>query len=381
MGETKGPVVVTGAAGFIGSWLVMRLLEKGYAVRATVRDPKGKALLDLPNSKERLTLWRAELSEEGSFDEAIAGCSGVFHAATPMDFESDDPENEVIKPTIDGVLNVLRSCDKAGTVKRVVFTSSAGSVNVVEHPKSQYEETDWSDFAFIRRVKMTGWMYFLSKALAEKAAWDFAAEKGIDLITIIPTLVVGLLSLRRCLPVWSQRWPCSQVGNKAHYSILKQIQFVHLDDLCNSLIFLLNHPEASGRFISSSHDTTIFELAELMRGRYPEYDIPTEFEEFDVGEDKSRIDRVHFSSRKLKALGFQFQYTLEEMLDGAIQSCRERKLLKPRTAEPQLEMGTPYKGLLPTRRWCRQTEHPTRFRNTINHGEEPTNLQICRSNK
>ncbi|CAA7408351.1 unnamed protein product [Spirodela intermedia] len=347
MGETKGPVVVTGAAGFIGSWLVMRLLEKGYAVRATVRDPsnlqKVRPLLDLPNSKERLTLWRAELSEEGSFDEAIAGCSGVFHAATPMDFESDDPENEVIKPTIDGVLNVLRSCDKAGTVKRVVFTSSAGSVNVVEHPKSQYEETDWSDFAFIRRVKMTGWMYFLSKALAEKAAWDFAAEKGIDLITIIPTLVVG--------PFISSEMPPSLVtalalltGNKAHYSILKQIQFVHLDDLCNSLIFLLNHPEASGRFISSSHDTTIFELAELMRGRYPEYDIPTEFEEFDVGEDKSRIDRVHFSSRKLKALGFQFQYTLEEMLDGAIQSCRERKLLKPRTAEPQLEMGTPYKG-------------------------------------
>lgn len=69
-------------------------------------------------------------------------------------------QNEVIKPTIDGVLNVLRSCERAGTVKRVVYTSSAGSVNVVEHPKSQYDETDWSDFDFIRRVKMTGWVCF-----------------------------------------------------------------------------------------------------------------------------------------------------------------------------------------------------------------------------
>jgi bifunctional dihydroflavonol 4-reductase/flavanone 4-reductase len=36
---TKGPVVVTGASGFVGSWLVMKLLHAGYTVRATVRDP------------------------------------------------------------------------------------------------------------------------------------------------------------------------------------------------------------------------------------------------------------------------------------------------------------------------------------------------------
>jgi uncharacterized protein YbjT (DUF2867 family) len=37
--EVKGPVVVTGASGFVGSWLVMKLLQAGYTVRATVRDP------------------------------------------------------------------------------------------------------------------------------------------------------------------------------------------------------------------------------------------------------------------------------------------------------------------------------------------------------
>jgi nucleoside-diphosphate-sugar epimerase len=39
MGSESKSVCVTGAAGFIGSWLVMRLLEGGYTVRATVRDP------------------------------------------------------------------------------------------------------------------------------------------------------------------------------------------------------------------------------------------------------------------------------------------------------------------------------------------------------
>lgn len=49
-------------------------------------------LLDLPNAKTHLSLWKADLGEEGSFDEAIEGCTGVFHVATPMDFESKDPE-------------------------------------------------------------------------------------------------------------------------------------------------------------------------------------------------------------------------------------------------------------------------------------------------
>lgn len=53
---------------------------------------KVKHLLDLPTANTNLTLWKADLSEEGSFDEAINGCAGVFHVATPMDFESKDPE-------------------------------------------------------------------------------------------------------------------------------------------------------------------------------------------------------------------------------------------------------------------------------------------------
>lgn len=53
---------------------------------------KVKHLLDLPKAKTHMTLWKADLNDDGSFDEAIQGCTGVFHVATPMDFESKDPE-------------------------------------------------------------------------------------------------------------------------------------------------------------------------------------------------------------------------------------------------------------------------------------------------
>jgi len=318
-------VCVTGAAGFIGSWLIMRLLEQGYTVRATVRDPenlkKVKNLLDLPKADTNLTLWKADLNEEGSFDEAIDGCCGVFHVATPMDFESKDPENEVIKPTINGVLGIIRSCEKAKTVKRLVFTSSAGTVNVQEHQQPQYDETNWSDLDFINQKKMTGWMYFVSKTLAEKAAWEAAKENHIDFISIIPTLVVG--------PFITPTFPPSLItalspitGNEAHYSIIRQGQFVHLDDLCQSHIFLYENPQAEGRYICSSHDATINDLATMMRQKWPEYNIPTEFK----GIDKN-LESVSFSSKKLKGMGFEFKYSLEDMFKGAIETCREKGLL------------------------------------------------------
>lgn len=67
-------------------------------------------------------------------------------------------QNEIIKPTVDGVLSIMRSCKEAGTVRRVVFTSSAGTVNVQEQQQPQYDESSWSDIDFCRRVKMTGWV-------------------------------------------------------------------------------------------------------------------------------------------------------------------------------------------------------------------------------
>ncbi|KAL9449145.1 hypothetical protein AB3S75_011138 [Citrus x aurantiifolia] len=325
MGSIAETVCVTGASGFIGSWLIMILLERGYAVRATVRDPdnkkKVKHLLELPKASTHLTLWKADLAEEGNFDEPIRGCTGVFHLATPMDFESKDPENEVIRPTINGMLSIMRACKNAKTVRRLVFTSSAGTLDVEEHRKPVYDETSWSDLDFVRSVKMTGWMYFVSKTLAEQAAWKFAEENNIDFISIIPSLVVG--------PFLTSSMPPSLITalspitrNEAHYPIIKQGQFVHLDDLCSAHIFLFEHPNAKGRYICSSHPATILELAKFLREKYPEFNVLTEFEDVD-----ENMKNMLFSSMKLTDLGFKFKYSLEDMFTGAVDTCRTKGLL------------------------------------------------------
>ncbi|KAK4269803.1 hypothetical protein QN277_022912 [Acacia crassicarpa] len=96
-------------------------------------------------------------------------------------------QNEVIKPTVDGLLDIMKACLKAKTVRRLIFTSSAGAVDISEQQRSFYDETCWTDVEYCRREKMTGWMYFISKTLAEQEGWKFAKQHNMDFITINPT--------------------------------------------------------------------------------------------------------------------------------------------------------------------------------------------------
>jgi hypothetical protein len=91
-------VCVTGAGGFIGSWVVRELLLRGYRVRGTARDPSKNAhLLALDGAGERLTLCRADVLDCESLRAAFAGCHGVFHVASPV---SNDPVSSLFRKTI-----------------------------------------------------------------------------------------------------------------------------------------------------------------------------------------------------------------------------------------------------------------------------------------
>ncbi|KAL6327014.1 hypothetical protein AAG906_013181 [Vitis piasezkii] len=250
----EGKVVsVTGASGFIASWLVKLLLQHRYTVKATVRDPndpkKTQHLLSLDGAQERLHLCKADLLEEGSFDSVVDGCDGVFHTASLLHWKPLTPE--LIDPALKGTINVLRSCSKVPSVKRVVVTSSLASVLLTGKPLTPEVLIDESWFSDPVLCKESKQWYVLSKTLAEEAAWKFSKENGIDMVTINPGWVIGPL-LQPTLNLSAE-----QVLNLINGTLQQNVAqtfpnisswWVDVRDVANAHIQAYEIPEASGRY-------------------------------------------------------------------------------------------------------------------------------------
>ncbi|XP_071724378.1 vestitone reductase [Rutidosis leptorrhynchoides] len=327
----KGIVCVTGGTGFLASWQIKILLQDGFSVHTTVRrDPENKRdlsfLTSLPRASENLKIFIADLSDPASFEPAIEGCTGVFHVATPMDFANKEPEEVITKRAVEGTLGILRSCLKfKSTVKRVVYTSSAAAVAYNRHQNDDVvmDESYWTDVEFVRSTQSSDVKsYNISKTLTEKAAFDFADQNGLDLVSLLPTFVVGPFVCPK-VPASLGLMMAMILGNEELYPFLMTSPMVHVDDVARAQIFLLENPDVKGRYICSSHSLTIQEMAEFLSVRYPEYPVPKP----DSLKEIKGPKLPSLSSKKLLEAGFNFKYGLEQMYDDAIASCKEKGYL------------------------------------------------------
>lgn len=268
------PVLVTGATGYVAGWLIKELLEKGITVHAAVRDPENKEKLkyldklaeDLPG---KIKYFEADLLKEGSYFDAMQECELVYHTASPFTMNVKEPQKDLVDPALLGTKNVLESVNKTESVKRVVLTSSCVAIfgdakDLLDYPNQRATEEQWNTSSSITHNP-----YSYSKTLAEKAAWEIAKKQNRwDLVVINPSLVIGPgLNPQSTSESYSL---IKQLGDGSMKQGAPDFHFgiVDVRDLGIAHYKAGFIPEAEGRHIIASEDTSFFELAGILQNKY-----------------------------------------------------------------------------------------------------------------
>jgi dihydroflavonol-4-reductase len=268
MAEGDGKtVLVTGGSGFLAGWCIIDLLQRGYQVRTTVRNPSRErdvhaAVESQVGQGAHLTVHQADLMSDEHWDNVIEGCDYVLHVASPFPPKQPKDPDDLILPAREGTLRVLRTA-LDHDVKRIVVTSSIAAIRLAKGaPAKVLDENDWTD---PDDPSLTP--YVRSKTIAELAAWDLVNQRGEQerLATINPGAIIGPVlhddvsySLQAIQRLLDGGPGVPRLG----------FSFVDVRDVADLEIRAMTAPEAGGqRFIAVTQFMWMVDAGKVLRER------------------------------------------------------------------------------------------------------------------
>lgn len=267
-------VLVTGASGYIGSWVVKYLLEKGYTVRATVRDKsktyKYQNLIDIAEKEPgKIEIWEADLVKEGSFDEAAKGADAIIHVASPFTLRFKNAQRDLIDPAIKGTRSVLNAATKSGSIKRVVLTSSVAAVHGDNIDMIEQGLNEFTEVQFNTSSSASHQPYSFSKVSAEKEAWKIAqGQDQWKLVVINPSFVMGP-SLANTSDSESINFMRDMLKGKFFFGAPDlTFGFVDVRDVALAHVLALENEQAEGRHILAERVMNVMGLADIVRQNF-----------------------------------------------------------------------------------------------------------------
>lgn len=237
---------ITGGTGFIGKELTKHLLKEGNEVNLLIRDRKKAEEF----TQSGVKLFTGDITDANSVDEAMKGCTHVFHlAAYAKPFAKDPAVFDLIN--IEGTRNVLDAALKHD-VKKVVFTSTAGTFGITSENEDATEASEKPGRYYTE--------YARTKREAEKLCEEYF-KKGLDIVIVNPTRVFGPgvisegNSITKILSLYQKgKWRIIP-GNGKTYG-----NYVFVGDIINGHILAMEHGKPGENYILGGENLTFNEL-------------------------------------------------------------------------------------------------------------------------
>lgn len=237
-------MLVTGASGFIGSAIVRCLLDAGFRVRALVRQHSRRDNLDGLDIEYAI----GDIRDRASLDQAMQGCTGVFHAAADYRMWVPHP-SEIYVANVRGSRNVVLAAGHAG-VQRMVYTSSVATLGLHEDGTPADEDTSASYRDMIGHYKR-------SKFLAERRVRELAKARNVDLVTVNPAAPVGPRDIK---PTPTGRMILDAARGRMPAYVDSGLDIVHVDDVATGHLLAWQRGANGRRYILGGENLSLREI-------------------------------------------------------------------------------------------------------------------------
>lgn len=318
------PVLVTGGAGFIGSHLIQKLIERGAKVRALVHynSSNSRGFIDtLPVEQQReIDIYAGDLKDPHAVQQAVKGMEIVFHlgALIAIPYSYRNP-TDVVQTNVLGTLNVAQAV-KYWETPKLVHTSTSEVYGTARYvPMDETHPLQGQS------------PYSASKIGADKIIESFYRSYHLPAVTVRPFNAYGpRQSMRAVIPTIIAQALFRPVIVLGNLSATRDFTFV--EDTANAFIHAAAAEKAVGQVFNagSGFEISIGELANKVKeivGR----DIPVETTEERSRPEKSEVDRLFSDSSKAeKVLNWKPEISLEEGLTRTIEWINQNpKLYRP----------------------------------------------------
>ena len=268
-------VMVTGGTGYLGSWVVKYLLDRGYDVQVPVRDQsknkRHQFLIDFAEkSHGNLKIWyRVNLLEEGTYLTPMQGCECIFHVASPFSIQSKKPKKELIEPAVKGTKNVLEAANQTPSVKRIVLTSSVAAIYGDNIDMQELGVDKFDESHFNVSSSLTHQPYSFSKVLAEKIAWEISKNQKVwDLVVVNPGFILGPI-LSKTSSSESINFMNDILKGKFYFGAPSlALSYVDVRDVALAHIIAFEKESSKGRHIVTNKPFTILQITNIVKQLY-----------------------------------------------------------------------------------------------------------------
>ena len=242
-------VLVTGATGFLGSYILKVLVQQGYTVRGLARKTSTQPFFIAADILQQVQWVEGDVLDLGSLEDAMQGVDAIVHAAAVVSFHKED-RRKMYATNINGTANVVNFSLESG-VKRLIHVSSVAALGRTAHGETVTEEKKWLDHKLNTH-------YANTKHRAEIEVWRGFAE-GLEGVIVNPSTILGFgnwdNSSCAIFKNVYQEFPWYTNGVNG---------FIEVEDAASAIAGLLKHSVTMERFILNGENWSFKQLLETI---------------------------------------------------------------------------------------------------------------------